>query len=92
MQNLIDAARAVIASWEQGNLGAAVRELDKALTDMPQHITATPEDITTALAYTGYKDDLRFDEDAAIVPADGGHWIAAWQRIPADEQAESSKT
>ncbi|WP_404995394.1 hypothetical protein [Cupriavidus pauculus] len=89
MQDLIDAARAVIASWEQGDLAAAVRELDKAMTDMPPRITATSEDITTALAYTGYKDDLRFDEGATIVPADGGHWIAAWQRIPADDPTAS---
>lgn len=86
MKNLITAARAVVNNWESGDLAAAVRALDVALTGMSEPVIATPEQIAAAKDYTGWSDELQFHEDAEISHADNGHWISCWQWIP--EQAE----
>lgn len=55
-------------------------------TEEALDMTATEEQITEAKHYTGWKDDLKFESDAQISLADGGHWISCWQWIPeADE-------
>lgn len=82
MNELISAARAVLTNWEKGDLAGAVRALEVALTALPERTTASSEQIGVARDYTGWSDELRFDDDAEISEADNGHWISCWQWIP----------
>ena len=86
MENLIAAAHTVVANWEKGDLAAAVRMLQSALVALPEKVVATPEQIAAAKDYTGWSDELRFDEGAEVSEADKGHWISCWQWIPHDDE------
>jgi len=86
MKNLITAARAVVDKWESGDLAAAVRALSAALPEGSEPVIAAPEQIAAAKDFTGWSDDLKFDEAAEISHADGGHWISCWQWIPEEEE------
>ena len=85
MNELISAARAVVNNWEKGDLAGAMRVLQGALEALPKRATATAEQIGVAKDYTGWSDELRFDEDAEISEADNGHWISCWQWIPLED-------
>ncbi|WP_432263477.1 hypothetical protein [Cupriavidus sp. TMH.W2] len=87
MNELISAARAVVDNWERGDLAGAVRVLQRVLEGLSEKTTATPEQIGVAKDYTGWSDELRFDENAEISQADSGHWISCWQWIPDAETA-----
>ncbi|UBM12803.1 hypothetical protein [Cupriavidus metallidurans] len=82
MKALIDAARAVVASWEKGDLAGAVNDLDAALQELPRLDAASDDEIKRANLYAGYSDEIEFQDEAPIVRADGGFWIAPWMWVP----------
>lgn len=82
MQTLIEAARAVVANWEKGDLADAVRALDTALMGLPRLDAATDEEIKAANLYTGCSSEIEINDGTPVVRTDLGFWIAPWMWIP----------
>jgi hypothetical protein len=81
MKTLVDAAREVVANWENGDLAGAVKALEDALD------TVTPaaqplRDLASNHAYEKMRDGLEVDDVAFTSEADGGIWVSSWLWIP----------
>jgi hypothetical protein len=86
MQRLIEAARAVMANWERGDLAAAVRELAAALP--PE----APEAIRDSAAELYAGNDIEIDDVAYLSEGDGGTWVSAWVWMPCDSSDEENES
>jgi hypothetical protein len=83
MKHVIDAAKAVVANWEKGDLADAVRTLDAALQDVA---FATSKEIQRAR--DEYQtDEIEIDGDAYASHCDGdaGMWVSAWVWLAAED-------
>lgn len=81
MQELIEAAKAVVNNWENGDLADSVFRLDNALLNIEQ---ATFEEIDAAReAYAkGSNDDIEIDDGALRSRSPNGVWVQAWVYVP----------
>lgn len=81
MQELINAAKAVVNNWETGDLAGAVFGLDSALLNIEQ---ASPEEIDVAREtyVEGSNDDIEIDDDALRSRSPNGVWVQAWVYVP----------
>lgn len=80
-------ARAVIASWESGDMSKAVTDLDNFLKEADQERLNHEGTITAAIDnYAWSGDDISFDAKPLLSVADDGVFVSAWVWVPIDNE------
>lgn len=77
-------ARAVVETWETGDLAGAVRALDQHLTELTAERAAHAAQIEWALRHQ--TDEFEIDEDPVVSVGEAGVWVSGWMYVPMETE------